>query len=219
MNNSQILNQVRLFAQQKMQSDQTGHGFDHILRVVKNASYILEHENQPADPTITLAAAYLHDIADDKLVADPQQSEQQLQQFLTKIGFSAEQGEQILLITHNISFSKSLEKSLSLPFSGQIVQDADRLDAIGAIGIVRAVYYGGAHQETIYDPMIAPRREFSKAAYRDLTQETIINHFHEKLLKLAKMMNTATAKRLARHRQQFMLDFLAEFQAEWQGRK
>nr|WP_282564719.1 HD domain-containing protein [Liquorilactobacillus sicerae] len=202
-----------------MQNDQTGHGFDHILRVVKNASYILEHESQPADPMITLTAAYLHDIADDKLVADPQQSEQQLQQFLTKIGFSAEQNKQILLITHNMSFSKSLEKPISLPFCGQIVQDADRLDAIGAIGIVRAVYYGGAHQETIYDPAIAPRSEFSKAEYRDLTHETIINHFYEKLLKLAKMMNTATAKQLAHQRQQFMLNFLAEFQTEWQGKK
>lgn len=208
---------IHAFAQKKMQTDQTGHGFDHILRVVNNARYILKHENQPTNELITLSAAYLHDIADDKLVTDPVKADQQLQTFLATIGFSVDQINEILLITDNLAFSKTLgKKQFVLPLAGQIVQDADRLDAIGAIGITRAIYYGGVYHEKIYDPTIPPRTQLSKTAYRDLTQETIINHFYEKLLKLKALMNTATGKQLAEKRQQFMLAFLSEFKAEWQ---
>lgn len=217
MSSVKQLELIHDFAQKKMQTDQTGHGFDHILRVVANARYILEHEKQPADELITLSAAYLHDIADDKLVVDPAQTDRQLQAFLVQIGLSAAQIKEILLITDNLSFSKSLEeKPPVLPLAGQIVQDADRLDAIGAIGITRAIYYGGVYHEKIYDPAISPRTQLSKAAYRDLTNETIINHFYEKLLKLKALMNTITGKQLAEKRQHFMLSFLVEFKAEWE---
>ncbi|MFK5280599.1 HD domain-containing protein, partial [Lacticaseibacillus paracasei] len=106
----------------------------------------------------------------------------------------------------------------SLPVEGQLVQDADRLDAIGAIGIGRAFMYGGAHGGRMYDPDLPPRADLTAAQYRT-TEGTVINHFYEKLLKLKDQLNTDAAKKMAMHRQQVMEDFLTEFKAEWHGRR
>lgn len=211
------LKAIRKYSFDKMRQDITGHNFDHIQRVVKTANRILQEEH--ADRLVTLSAAYLHDVADDKLVADPQKLEKEIHDFLEKLEMSNEQITEILYITHNLSFSKSLNNPPKLSLAGQIVQDADRLDAIGAIGIVRAIYYGGNNSETIYDPDIKPREKMTKAEYRNLKDETIINHFYEKLLKLTDMMNTPTAKKIAQGRHQYMLDFLDEFKAEWNANK
>jgi len=218
MTNEAQLAAIKKFSFEKMSGDATGHNFDHIQRVIKTAKRILQTED--ADPLITLAAAYLHDVADDKLVDDPDALEQEIKKFLLSIDFNEEQVAEVLYITHNLSFSKSLSKNPpKLSLAGQIVQDADRLDAIGAIGITRAVYYGGAHAETIFDPAIEPRQSMNKAEYRNLNNETIINHFYEKLLKLTAMMNTPTAKKIAEKRHQYMVDFLDEFKAEWDAEK
>lgn len=218
MNFDEQLNAIKEFSYGKMRGDATGHNFDHIQRVVRTSQRILKTED--ADSVITLAAAYLHDVADDKLVKDPAALENEIKEFLKGIEFSDEQISEILFITHNLSFSKTLSANPpKLPLAGQIVQDADRLDAIGAIGITRAIYYGGAHSETIYDPEVKPRQQMNKAEYRNLTNETIINHFYEKLLKLTAMMNTPTAKKIAENRHQYMMDFLAEFKAEWDVEK
>jgi len=212
------LSKIKQYSHSKMIHDSTGHNFDHIQRVVKTATRILKEEN--ADSLITLAAAYLHDVADDKLVSNPDQLEEEIRVFLRSIDFSEEQIRETLYITHNLSFSKSLSTNPpKLSLAGQIVQDSDRLDAIGAIGITRAIYYGGAHSETIYDPTVKPRQSMNKAEYRNLNNETIINHFYEKLLKLTDMMNTTTAKRIAQGRQQYMLDFLEQFKSEWDAKK
>ncbi|MFT8724075.1 MAG: HD domain-containing protein [Liquorilactobacillus nagelii] len=220
LNTAQQLRAIHQYTYEKMKSDKTGHGFDHIQRVVNLTKYIAAQETQPFNYLTAVSAAYLHDIADDKLVTDVQASETEMKNFLTSIEFLPSQIAAITTITHNMSFSKSLEnKHQQLSLAGQIVQDADRLDAIGAIGITRAIYYGGAHQEIIYDPKIKPRKSFSKQEYRDLANETIINHFYEKLLKLKALMNTTGGKQLAEQRQQFMLDFLTEFKAEWTGEK
>lgn len=218
MTNEAQLAAIKKFSFDKMSGDATGHNFDHIQRVIKTAKRILQTED--ADPLITLAAAYLHDVADDKLVDDPAALEHEIKEFLLSIDFTEEQVDEVLYITHNLSFSKSLSKNPpKLSLAGQIVQDSDRLDAIGAIGIIRAIYYGGAHAETIYDPTIEPRQSMNKAEYRNLNNETIINHFYEKLLKLTAMMNTPTAKKIAEKRHQYMLDFLDEFKAEWDAEK
>lgn len=214
MNTEKQIESIRNFSYQKMVTDHTGHNFDHIERVIKMATRIAKEEK--TDKLITLGAAYLHDVADDKLVDDPDRLESEIREFLKNIELTAEQINEIMYITHNLSFSKSLSKNppkLSLP--GQVVQDSDRLDAIGAIGITRAIYYGGANAETIYDPAVKPREKMNKAEYRNLDNETIINHFYEKLLKLTSMMNTPTAKKIALHRQQFMYEFLNEFKSEW----
>lgn len=218
MTTEEQLKAVREYSYNKMSSDATGHNFDHIERVIRTAKRLLKEE--PADSLITLSAAYLHDVADDKLVTDPAALESEIRIFLKNTSFTDEQIEEIIYITHNLSFSKSLSKNPpKLSLAGQIVQDADRLDAIGAIGITRAVYYGGANSETIYDPEILPRTSMTKSEYRNLNNETIINHFYEKLLKLTGMMNTPTAKKIAEKRHQYMLDFLDEFKAEWNAEK
>jgi len=218
MTNEAQLAAIKKFSFDKMSGDATGHNFDHIQRVIKTAKRILQTED--ADPLITLAAAYLHDVADDKLVDNPAALEHEIKEFLLSIDFTEEQVDEVLYITHNLSFSKSLSKNPpKLSLAGQIVQDSDRLDAIGAIGIIRAIYYGGAHAETIYDPTIEPRQSMNKAEYRNLNNETIINHFYEKLLKLTAMMNTPTAKKIAEKRHQYMVDFLDEFKAEWDAEK
>ncbi|WP_334328598.1 HD domain-containing protein [Companilactobacillus sp. HBUAS59699] len=215
MNNTeQQIKLIHDFSYQKMSADHTGHNFDHIERVVKMANRISQQEK--TDKLITLGAAYLHDVADDKLVDDPAKLESEIRDFLKSIQLDNDQIDEIMYITHNLSFSKSLSKNPpKLSLAGQVVQDADRLDAIGAIGITRAIYYGGANAETIYDPTIKPREKMNKAEYRNLDNETIINHFYEKLLKLTSMMNTTTAKKIALHRQQFMYEFLNEFKSEW----
>ncbi|WP_125566972.1 HD domain-containing protein [Companilactobacillus insicii] len=208
------IKKIRDFSYKKMITDRTGHNFDHIERVVKMATRLSKEEK--TDELITLGAAYLHDVADDKLVNDPNKLESEIKQFLKSIELEDNQIDEIIYITHNLSFSKSLSQNPpKLSLAGQVVQDADRLDAIGAIGITRAIYYGGANAETIYDPAIKPREQMNKSEYRNLDNETIINHFYEKLLKLTSMMNTPTAKEIALHRQQFMYEFLNEFKSEW----
>ncbi|WP_125588527.1 HD domain-containing protein [Companilactobacillus jidongensis] len=214
MNSDKQIEKIRQFSYKKMVTDRTGHNFDHIERVVKMATRLSNEEH--TDKLITIGAAYLHDVADDKLVADPTALEVEIKDFLKQIELSEEQITEIMYITHNLSFSKSLSKNPpELSLAGQVVQDSDRLDAIGAIGITRAIYYGGVNAETIYDPSIKPREKMNKTEYRNLDNETIINHFYEKLLKLTSMMNTPTAKRIALHRQQFMYEFLNEFKSEW----
>ncbi|KRL67075.1 HD domain-containing protein [Companilactobacillus versmoldensis] len=218
MEQTEQLQKVRQFSYQKMSRDETGHNFDHIERVVKMAKRILKEEQ--TDQLITLSAAYLHDVADDKLVDDPKALEQEIRKFLGGIDFTNDQIDEVLYITHNLGFSKSLSKNPpKLSLAGQVVQDSDRLDAIGAIGITRAIYYGGVNHETIYDPNIKPRQNMTKQEYRNLDNETIINHFHEKLLKLTAMMNTKTAKKIADGRQQYMRDFLQQFSDEWNCRQ
>ncbi|MDN4847508.1 HD domain-containing protein [Ligilactobacillus salivarius] len=208
------LSQIKTYTKSKLGTDKTGHGYDHIKRVVTMAEKILESE--PADKLITLTAAYLHDTIDDKLVSNPKSALAELQEFLASLEFTSAQIEEISFIITHMSFAHSLQDDdFQLSLSGQIVQDADWLDAIGAIGITRAIYYGGHHGEKIYNPALAPRTNMTREEYRNLDDETIINHFYEKLLKLKDMLNTPTAKKIAEHRQQVMLDFLDEFKNEW----
>ncbi|GEO69476.1 HD domain-containing protein [Levilactobacillus acidifarinae] len=216
---NETLTAVHDFARSKMRDDETGHGFDHIQRVVGLADRLLT-AYPAADRLLTLTAAYLHDVIDEKLVTDTQAASAEVRDFLSAHDFSATQQDTIFLIMDNMSFHKTLDGTAKpLPLEGQIVQDADRLDAIGAIGIARALYFGGHFGEKIYDPAVAPRTQMTHAEYRNLGGETVINHFYEKLLTLKDLMNTAAAKGLAEHRQQVMLDFLTEFKDEWQAKR
>ncbi|EJF01294.1 HD domain-containing protein [Liquorilactobacillus mali] len=216
MNLSDKIAKVHHFSLEQMGSDKTGHGFDHILRVVNMTKKILKSE--PGNSLIAISAAYLHDVADDKLVRDPATQNVKTIDFLKDSDFSDNEISEIMYITKNLSFSSSLKPNPPvLSISGKIVQDADRLDAIGAIGTLRAIYYGGKHSQVIYDPTIKPRILKDKIEYRNLSKETIINHFYEKLLNLKDLMNTTTAKEIAEGRQVFMLNFLEEFIDEWNG--
>lgn len=212
------LDAIKHYTIQKLGNDETGHGIDHIKRVVRMARLLSNEEG--VDPFIPVAAAYLHDTIDEKLVMSVKEAQSELREFLRKIDFRNDQIQSVMDIITQMSFANTLNgQRPQLTIEGQIVQDADWLDAIGAIGIVRAVYYGGKHGERIYDPLIKPREHMDRNEYRNLSHETIINHFAEKLLKLKGMLNTQAAKRVAEHRQQIMLDFLDEFKQEWDAKK
>lgn len=203
---------IKKFTQAKMAQDQTGHGMDHINRVVHLAHKIAETET--CNFFIVTAAAYLHDTVDDKLVLNPEQVYQELKSFLRDLNLTETDINQIIHIIQNLSFSQELNGTADeLTLEGQIVQDADRLDAMGAMGIVRTIYYGGSKGALIYDPKIKPRNLKSKAAYRE--ESTVINHFYEKILLLKDSLNTECAKQIGERRHLFLNLFLKEFLEEW----
>ncbi|WP_125702656.1 HD domain-containing protein [Lacticaseibacillus daqingensis] len=203
-------------AQTVLAADHSGHSLDHIQRVVATTRTLLA-QTPDADATIALAAAILHDTYDDKLVEDVAAAKAATQAKMGEAGLTAAQQTAVLAIIDHMSFKQSLSGHQVLSLEGRLVQDADRLDAIGAIGIARTLLYGGAHASKLYDPALPPRTALDAQSYRQ-GESTVINHFYEKLLKLAAQMNTPAAKQLAAHRQQVMQDFLAEFTAEWQGK-
>lgn len=204
--------QIVKYRKNILEKDKTGHSNDHINRVVKLTQKILETEPN-ANAEITLIAANVHDIIDDKLVDDVAVARQDLHEFLSKQGLKDDEVEQIFFIIDNMSFSKNLEKKIELPIEGRIVQDADRLDAIGAVGIARAFYYGGSKGNEIYNPNEKPRTELNHDEYRK--PSTVINHFYEKLLLLKDEMNTTEGRRLAQSRHAFMEEFLKKFKSEY----
>lgn len=214
MTHEQQIAAVKRYTVEKLGEDSTGHGMDHINRVVKMAKKIAQGEG--VDPFVPVAAAYLHDTIDEKLVANVDEAKEELWTYLEKNGFDDADIVTIMDVIANISFAHTLDdQPIHLTKVGEIVRDADWLDAIGAIGVIRAIYYGGAHHEKIYDPLVKPRENISHEVYRNLDDETIINHFYEKILKLAGMLQTPTAQRIAVHRQQFLKNFLDEFHHEW----
>ncbi|MFC6182277.1 HD domain-containing protein [Lactiplantibacillus daowaiensis] len=208
------LTAIEAYAKKRLAQDHSGHGTDHLMRVVKLARRLAVAEH--ADMNLTLAAAWLHDVIDDKLMADPLLAHQELANQLTTMHVMPGAQKEIFDIIDHMSFSKSLNGTQTLSLAGQIVQDADRLDAIGAIGIARALYYSGHVGEKIYDPTIAPREQMTKEQYRN-EPGTAINHFYEKLFKLEGLMNTDAAKGLAHQRTNVMRDFVAQFKAEWEA--
>ncbi|EHO54281.1 HD domain-containing protein [Lentilactobacillus kisonensis] len=209
------LRQIREFVEQQLEYETTGHDYTHIERVVKLAKLILKGEE--ADERLVLIAAYLHDVSDDKVTTNPEEKRKAITNKLKEIGSDDLFIKNVFEIIDNMSYSANLKTHHKLSIEGQIVQDADRLDAIGAIGIARTFYFGGHFGEMMYNPKIMPRKDMNKAEYRK--RGTVINHFYEKLLKLKDQMNTETAKKIANHRQQVMLEFLSEFTDEWNGLK
>ncbi|MBO0450686.1 HD domain-containing protein [Candidatus Enterococcus murrayae] len=212
MQNSKIA-AIRNYAQDKLSSDRSGHDFYHVERVAKIAVKLAWQEHV-ADTLIIEAASYLHDVIDDKVVADVEAERESLKKFLKELDFSKENTTEVFHIIENISFSREIEEGKAeLTPAGQIVQDADRIDALGAIGILRTAYYGGHTQSPLYDPNILPQDFKSKQEYRQ--KSTVINHFYEKLFKLPAAMNTEAGKKEAQRRVEFMEDFLETFYSEW----
>ncbi len=206
------LAEIKNYGLSALASDQTGHGADHIQRVAAIAEEILKTEPE-ADSFIALSAAYLHDTIDDKVTADPQAAADQLATFLTELDVPQEKIQAIFAIIDNMSYSKELSGKIELSLEGKIVQDADRIDALGAIGILRTSYFGGGHGHPIHDPNMPPKTFKDKEDYRKGT--TVINHFYEKLFLLSETMNTEYGKKEAKRREAFMKEFLDEFYHEW----
>jgi len=195
--------------------DNTGHGDDHVRRVVELAKHILTTEPN-ANEFITLAAAILHDTYDDKLVVDQGDAKQIVADKLTEMGVTEAEQVQIFLIIDNMSWSKErFGNPEPLPLEGKIVQDADRLEAMGLMGVVRTIHYGVKHDHPIYDPTMPPRELKTKEEYRSSEGETIFNHFQEKLLLLPASLNTDEGKRIGEKRDKAMRAFIDQYLAEW----
>lgn len=207
---------VEEFVQKKLINDCSGHDFMHVQRVV-NMALKLSNQVPASDKDIVLLSAYLHDIIDEKVVVDVDKAKILLNEKLNQWNISSSKIGKIFEIIENISFSKNLEKKYELSIEGQIVQDADRIDAIGAIGIARAFYYGRHIGNPLHDTKFSARSNLTEKSYRE--ENTVINHFHEKLLKLEELMNTDIAKDIAKERTIFMRDFLKRFYQEWNGEK
>src|SRR5690606_4372136 len=203
------------FVQDRLKFAQPGHDWWHIQSVWNNTKLILQTEK--ADPLVCELAALLHDIADSKFHnGDETIGPRVAGEFLESIGVNQEVIEHVKQIILNMSFKASLGDVNFHSKELEIVQDADRLDAIGAIGIARAFNFGGHKNREMYNPDIKPRTNLTKEEYKNSSVPTI-NHFYEKLLLLKDKMNTQTAKRIAEKRHKFMEDFLQQFYDEWNG--
>jgi len=212
-----IIDNTIAYVRQQLQNAEGGHDWFHIERVYKNALLIAQSES--CDLTAVKLGALLHDIADSKFHnGDETVGPKAARAFLITQEASEELIAQVLFIIENISFKGGNFARTQTSKELQIVQDADRLDAIGAIGIARCFNYGGFKNRPLYDPSIAPNLHMTKEEYKANTAPTL-NHFYEKLLLLKDQMNTPTAKQIAQERHRFMEQFLAQFYAEWEGEK
>ncbi|UKT63534.1 HD domain-containing protein [Pedobacter mucosus] len=204
------------FVKKTLENAEAGHDWFHIERVYKTALTINEEEK--GNPLVIAFAALLHDIADPKFNnGDEELGPALAESFLYTINIDASTVNHVKNIIQNMSFKNSFDDSSFSSKEMLIVQDADRLDAIGAIGIARAFTYGGFKNRVLYDPEIKPETHLNKETYKNTVAPTI-NHFYEKLLLLKDMMNTETGKKMAKERHDFMLLYLDHFYKEWEGK-
>ena len=212
-----LIQNTILFVQEKLEGAEGGHDWFHIERVYKNAQLIAFEEE--CDKTVVALGALLHDIADSKFHnGDETLGPKIAREFLEEENVSSEIINHVINIIENISFKGGNEEKKFYSKELDIVQDADRLDAIGAIGIARTFNYGGFKNRAIYDPSIQPKLDMSKEEYKNNEAPTI-NHFYEKLLLLKNKMNTKTGLKIAGQRHLFMENFLFQFYDEWEGKK
>jgi uncharacterized protein len=217
MTNPDLINKTILFVKEELKNAEGGHDWFHIERVFKNTVLIASAET--CDSTVAQLGALLHDIADSKFHnGDETVGPRVARKFLESEHVEEEIITHVVQIIENISYKGgNVERKFS-SIELDVVQDADRLDAIGAIGIARAFNYGGFKNRALYDPEIAPNTSMTKEEYKKNDAPTI-NHFYEKLLLLKDKMNTETGKKIAQERHQYMEGFLAQFYAEWEGEK
>jgi uncharacterized protein len=217
MNTQTLIDDTKSFVQQQLHGAEGGHDWFHIERVYNNALLIAKGEE--CDETVVQLGALLHDIADSKFHnGDETIGPKIAWEFLEAQGVPEAIIIHVVNIIENISFKGgNFERKFS-SIELDIVQDADRLDALGAIGIARAFNYGGFKNRALHDPAIAPNLHMTKEEYKNTTAPTI-THFYEKLLLLKDKMNTATGRKIALGRHNYMEGFLAQFYAEWDGEK
>ncbi|SEB70675.1 uncharacterized protein SAMN05192540_1325 [Maribacter dokdonensis] len=218
MTNSEIVEETIIFVKETLKNAEGGHDWFHIERVFNNTMLIAKEED--VNLLVVSLGALLHDIADAKFNdGDESLGPKMAENFLLSLKVPKRTINHVTNIIKYSSFKAGLndgkmKKKLFTSKELQVVQDADRLDAIGAIGIARAFNYGGFKNRALYDPSIPPNLEMSKTEYKKSKAPTL-NHFYEKLLLLKDKMNTATGKRLAQQRHQYMIDFLEQFYQEW----
>lgn len=219
MNKSEIINQTIQFVRSTLQGAEGGHDWFHIERVWKNAKLIAKDED--VDLFVVELGALLHDIADAKFYeGDENIGPEKAREFLQNLNIDASIIQHIINIIKNISYKNSLESNAKKFQSKEldVIQDADRIDAIGAIGIARAFNYGGFKNRELYNPEIKPNLNLTKEEYKKSNAPTI-NHFYEKLLLLKDKMNTKTGQGIAKDRHNFTEKFLEQFYKEWDGNR
>lgn len=212
MDKKLLIENTKCFVKEKLYGEGSGHDWFHIERVYNLAKFIGEKEN--ADLFIVEMTALLHDIDDWKFSEGTDTNTTVTENFLSSINVSKDDINKIISIIKTMSFKGGVVDSTQSSIEGKVVQDADRLDAIGAIGIARTFAYGGSKGRQIYDPSLSPIQFTSLEQVKNEENHTI-NHFYEKLLKLKDLMNTDTGKELAEKRHKFMESFLDEFYSEW----
>ena len=217
MTNPDLIDKTILFVKEKLENAEGGHDWFHIERVFKNA--VLISKNEVCDVTVVKLGALLHDVADSKFHdGDETVGPRIAREFLESENVDEQIITHVVNIIENISYKGgNFEKKFS-SIELDVVQDADRLDAIGAIGIARTFNYGGFKNRALYDPNIAPNSSMTKEEYKKNDSPTL-NHFYEKLLLLKDKMNTQAGKQIAQERHHYMEGFLAQFYAEWEGEK
>ncbi len=213
MNNEEIIQKTAYHVKQILEKESTGHDWWHIERVWKTSIYITKKEN--ADLFVVELAALLHELGDRKITGLVETTSKPARIFLTGLLIEEHIIDQVCKIIDDMSFSKNVETKQKLSLEGMIVQDADRLDALGAIGIARCFSYGGKKETPLHDPEINPVKH-TKESYKKAT--TSINHFYEKLLLLKDLMNTTSGKKIAENRHKFIEKYLDEFYKEWEGK-
>jgi uncharacterized protein len=218
MQKSEIIEKTKAYVKNHLEGESSGHDWWHIYRVWKLALHIAQQE-EVVDLFIVQIAALLHDIGDPKLHGgDTTVAPRLIGAWLKKVGIVGEDREHIMHIIGHMSFSKHLGgKHVEKSKEFMIVQDADRLDAIGSVGIGRTFAYGGNKGITMHDPTVSVRKKVSAEQYHG-TGGSTVNHFYEKLFLLKDLMNTKTAKKMAEQRHQFMENFLSQFYDEWEGK-
>lgn len=217
MDHQEIIENTIVFVKEKLKNAEGGHDWFHIQRVLSNAELISRGEN--ADLFVVSIGALLHDIADYKFHnGDEKKGPAMATNFLRTHKVPEEVITKVVYIIENISFKGGNEVQVCGSKELDIVQDADRLDALGAMGIARTFNYGGFKGRRLYDPAIPPNLSMTKEEYKNSTAPTI-NHFYEKLLLLKDRMKTETGKKLAEDRHKYMETFLEQFYAEWKGEK
>ena len=216
LNHNQLIAETVKFVKHTLAGAESGHDWWHIQRVWNNALQIIKTES--AEQLIVELASLLHDIADSKFHdGDEEIGPKKAGDFLSSQGLPEDLILHVQQIIRNMSFKASLGKVDFHSREMDIVQDADRLDAIGAIGIARAFTYGGFKNRELYNPEIPPALNMSKEEYKNSEAPTI-NHFYEKLLLLKDKMNTQSGKKIAAERHLFMEQYLEQFYREWEGK-
>ena len=211
---SELIERALTFVKERLEKEYSGHDFFHTLRVFKVATHISEREGANVD--VVQLAALLHDVDDRKVSPDTYMTQANARSFLASNCVDENTAELVCRMIREISFGDNDVPPSTL--EGKCVQDADRLDALGAIGIARAFAYGGSRNRHMYHPDVKPNLNMTREEYVR-SESTTVNHFYEKLFKLTGLMNTETARSLAIEREAYMKDFIDEFMAEWEGQK
>lgn len=209
----EIINRALEYVKKIFENDYSGHDYFHTFRVFRMATHIATKEN--ANLEIAQLAALLHDVDDIKLSPETHAEKTNARSFLAANNIDEIVICEICQIIEEISYAGN-DSVIPKTLEGKCVQDADRLDAIGAIGIARAFAYGGNHNRLMYHPDIKPNMDMGKEEYNNHVSTTI-NHFYEKLFRLTELMNTCTAKDIAKGREIYMKDYISEFMDEWDG--